>query len=270
MHCYRSLVSGGFALALLATGCATSDDGTLTWEEFEAQAYREPDTGMYVVNGDELAETTAHLQEAYWRYRDSVSGGDIQSTELPSIVNVVGGQWDVWKGAAAQNLTYCVDKQSFGSRYSAVVSAMSSATGAWEAAGNMEFIHSSSLDANCNKRSAVVFNVRQVCTGRYLARAFFPSTSRSGREILVDCTSFGNIKPWSLTGVLRHELGHTIGLRHEHTRPESGTCFEDNNWDDLTSYDSASVMHYPQCNGTNNGDLTLTTRDKTGAGILYP
>ena len=83
-------------------------------------------------------------------------------------------------------------------------------------------------------------------------------------------TSFGNISPWTLTGVLRHELGHTLGFRHEHTRPESGTCFEDNNWRALTAYDSSSVMHYPQCNGTQNGDLVLTNLDKTGAHALYP
>jgi hypothetical protein len=268
MHCFRNF---GIALALLAaTGCATTEDGPLTWEQFRDQAYQEPDTGMFIVNGDELAETVALLEEAYWRYRDGAAGGEIQSAEQPSIVNTVGGSWDRWSASQAQNLTYCVDQRSFGSRYSAVVSAMNSATGAWESAGRINFVHSSSLDASCNKRSSVVFNVRQVCSGRYLARAFFPSTNRSGREILVDCTSFGNIKPWSLTGVLRHELGHTIGLRHEHTRPESGVCFEDNNWDDLTTYDSGSVMHYPQCNGTNNGDLSLTTKDKTGAGILYP
>ncbi len=68
---------------------------------------------------------------------------------------------------------------------------------------------------------------------------------------------------------MRHELGHTIGLRHEHTRPESGTCFEDNNWRALTSYDAASVMHYPQCNGSNNGDLNLTAADKAGVAALY-
>ena len=27
----------------------------MSWEEFQAQAYQEPDTGIYVVNGDEIA-----------------------------------------------------------------------------------------------------------------------------------------------------------------------------------------------------------------------
>jgi hypothetical protein len=88
--------------------------------------------------------------------------------------------------------------------------------------------------------------------------------------VLIATSSFGNISPWTLTGVLRHELGHTIGFRHEHTRPESGACFEDNNWRALTAYDSSSVMHYPQCNGTQNGDLVLTNLDKQGASALYP
>ncbi|MDI3287927.1 hypothetical protein QHF83_31735 [Polyangium sp. 15x6] len=57
--------------------------------------------------------------------------------------------------------------------------------------------------------------------------------------------------------------------RVEHTRPEAGACFEDNNWRGLTSYDSGSVMHYPQCNGTNSWALTLTTKDKQGAASLY-
>jgi hypothetical protein len=73
----------------------------------------------------------------------------------------------------------------------------------------------------------------------------------------------------TLTGILRHELGHTIGLRHEHTRPESGTCFEDNDWRGVTDYDAFSVMHYPQCNGQGDWSLTLTAFDQNGIACLY-
>jgi hypothetical protein len=58
------------------------------------------------------------------------------------------------------------------------------------------------------------------------------------------------------------------GLRHEHTRPESGTCFEDDNWRPLTPYDSSSIMHYPQCNGTSS-NLSMTATDRHGAAALY-
>ena len=64
-----------------------------------------------------------------------------------------------------------------------------------------------------------------------------------------------------------HELGHTLGFRHEHTRPEAGVCFEDNNWRPLTPYDSDSIMHYPQCNGTSS-DLGFSPLDAQGVAAL--
>lgn len=258
----------------LVVGCGSND--VLDYDEFKAQAYQEPDTGYYILNGDELVETEDAMREAYDAYLASVAdaadrAAGLSVIEQPLIVNRVGGADDKWPSSTAQNLTYCIDQQSFGSRYSTMVTAMNSATGAWETAGNVNFVHASAQDGNCNNRNNnVVFNVRQVTSSQYLARAFFPSSKRRSREILVATSSFGNIQPWSLAGVMRHELGHTIGFRHEHTRPESGTCFEDNQWRALTAYDSASVMHYPQCNGSNNGDLSLTNLDKAGAAALYP
>ncbi len=241
----------------------------LTYEQYKALAYQEPDTGVFISNGDELVQDEGELRQLYNRYAEQFS--DLRTTSGELIVNRVGGRDDRWSDAIASNITYCVSQSSFGSRYSAVVNAMNSATSAWEGAARVNFVHASAQDGNCTRNnSGVVFNVRQVSTSQYLARAFFPSSSRRNREVLISTSSFGNISPWTLAGVLRHELGHTIGFRHEHTRPESGTCFEDNNWRALTSYDSASVMHYPQCNGTNRGDLVLTSKDTSGARALYP
>ncbi|WP_375766910.1 M12 family metallo-peptidase [Archangium gephyra] len=105
----------------------------------------------------------------------------------------------------------------------------------------------------------------------YLARAFFPNSSRSGCNVLIDSSGFTMTGAVTLTGVLRHELGHTLGFRHEHTRSTSSGCYEDSQWRALTStYDRYSVMHYPQCNGLNTGDLILTSLDKSGARSLYP
>lgn len=264
---------GTFVLVAVAmVGCGgAAPEGTLTWEQFRAQAWQEEDTGVYVTNGDEIAEDLEQLAEQYRRYaEEQARPADLAVEESNLCVNVVNGKDDKWTSAAAANITYCVSSSSFGSRYSAVVTAMASAASAWEGTANVNFVHASQYDGSCSKTSPTVFNVRMVRTTQYLARAFFPSTSRSGREVLISTSSFGNISPWTLAGVLRHELGHTIGFRHEHTRPEAGVCFEDNNWRALTSYDSSSVMHYPQCNGTQKGDLVLTSLDKSGARSLYP
>jgi hypothetical protein len=114
--------------------------------------------------------------------------------------------------------------------------------------------------------------VRPVNVGDYLARAFFPDEPRAARNVLIDESSFQLAPPpekLQLAGILRHELGHTLGFRHEHTRPESGTCFEDSNWRPLTSYDAFSVMHYPQCNGLGDWSLVLTPRDMAATACLY-
>lgn len=257
-------------LALLGCGVGTPDDADapLSYEAFKSRVYVEPDTGVYVLNLDEIAETEDQVRDAYLRYLDSRHEG-VKRDGL--IVNTIGGVNDKWSATAARNITYCVSSSSFGSRYSTVVAALNSATAAWEGTANVNFVHSSTLDSKCTRTTTgVVFNVRMVSNQAYLARAFFPSTTRSGRELLIDSSSFGSISPWTLTGILRHELGHALGLRHEHTRPESGTCYEDSSWRALTAYDASSVMHYPQCNGTQTGDLVLTQKDKDGARLLYP
>ncbi|HYG70309.1 MAG TPA: M57 family metalloprotease [Anaeromyxobacteraceae bacterium] len=254
-------------------GSEVSEPSLLTWEEFRDAAYQEPDTGVWITNGDELAETEALLREAYDRYAaeraEPLDAKFARASDAPLIVNTVSGRDDVWPQSVALNITYCVDQKSFGSRYAAVVSAMNAAAADWESAASVNFVHASQYDANCTSRTNVVFNVRQVTSVQYLARAFFPSTSRRSRELLIASSAFGNIQPWTLTGVLRHELGHSIGFRHEHTRPEAGTCYENDSWRALTAYDSDSVMHYPQCNGTNDGDLVLTSLDRSGAAALY-
>lgn len=264
------------AIGLVTIGCSSSSDtDVLTYEEFKAQAYQEPDTGIYIVNGDEPVETEEQMRQMYEAFLDSAARADdptYASTEQTSIVNRrSNGADDKWTAQQALNITYCVSQSSFGSRYNTVVNAMNSAAAAWEAASSgINFVHNTAADGNCNaSTTGVVFDVRQTNTNQFTARAFFPSSSRASRNVLIASSAFSLSGPVTLTGVLRHELGHTIGLRHEHTRPESGTCFENNAWRALTSYDSASVMHYPQCNGSQSGDLVLTTRDRQGADALY-
>ena len=109
----------------------------------------------------------------------------------------------------------------------------------WENASNVNFTHVSSQDGNCwTGNNSVLFSVEPTFTTQYIARAFFPSSPDSQRNVLVNADSLQSSGSWTPGNILGHELGHTLGFRHEHTRPEAGTCFEDNNWYPLTPYDS--------------------------------
>ena len=258
-----ALTSAAVLAATVATPAKATTEGDVpSFSEFHASAYQDADK-QYIVNGDEPIATTGELKAYY----DRMIHGSEQAMENGLVVNTVGGVDDKWTASQVRNLTYCVSTK-FGSRYTDVVNAMASGAQLWEDASAADFIHVASQDADCNTRNkSVVFSVEPVSTTQYIARAFFPSTPKRSRNVLID-DSIWTSGSWTPTNIIGHELGHTLGFRHEHTRPEAGTCFEDNNWRPLTAYDSASIMHYPQCNGTSS-NLSMTATDRQGAAALY-
>jgi hypothetical protein len=256
--------TGVLAVGLAAPAIGAGDgSGAPSYQEFKASTFRDID-GQYIVNGDEVASNNGDLRQFY----DRMMGPKKTKTD-GLIVNTVNGRDDKWSASQALNLTYCVSTK-FGSNYAAVVNAMNSGAGLWEnATTKVNFTYIPSADTNCTVRNnSVLFSVEPTSTSQYIARSFFPSTADRGRNILVNAVSMQNSGNWEPGDILGHELGHTLGFRHEHTRPEAGTCFEDNNWRPLTPYDSVSIMHYPQCNG-GSSDLEFSSLDRQGVVALY-
>lgn len=262
-------------LAAQARSRAPADD----FEAFRDSVTYLPETGKYYVNGDEPIRNEKLLRE-FWEQHILSSPLQVPSTgpdERPEfIVARNGGLDQIWSPEDRRRLTYCVSA-SFGGNHAPVAAAMINASAAWEAVADLDFIYLPTEDGDCNPRNdRVMFDVSPRQTnGAFYALAFFPNEPRLARSLHIDPISFALNPNRALTldGILRHEIGHIIGARHEHLRPEAGKCFSDAEWRAVTNFDANSVMLYPHCgpDGGASSDATfrLTAFDMNGAACIY-
>lgn len=180
----------------------------------------------------------------------------------------------LWNENDRHDLTYCISNR-FKELKPTIERAMSIASQDWMEYAGITFKYLPEEDERCNKKRSrapkVRFKVKIVRSIRYPygARAFFPYDERDQIDFKISTVEkdFNN-----LLRVTRHELGHVLGLRHEHIRfenPMRDKCDEkDDHFEGITDYDQESIMHYSKCGSTKNYELS--TKDREGIAKLYP
>jgi hypothetical protein len=241
---------------------------------------------LYRVEGDMLLDEdqldiyaqqreALEKERAMQKERAALGAGDVAPQEgRSSLVGVTAnGKLVRWRPGTV--LTYCVLKNTFASqqRYDQAVAGMKQATWAWENTCGIKFQHKPELDNSATtKPDGVLFTVREIdASGQFIASAFFPNDPKNRRRVLIDPSYFDPNLGFDPVGVLRHELGHVLGFRHEHIRSQAPpSCPDETLADtlDLTQYDPQSVMHY-FCGDVGSKTLMITDVDKIGSQKLY-
>ncbi len=208
----------------------------------------------YVVEGD-LLLTDQQLRD--YLVNAASGGAPLLSNEL--IVNTSAGRDDIWP-RDNRKLSYSIDRASFGPGQAAIVQEnLAKAAKAW-----IDACPSCGLSFRLNdavqrpRRKPMHFVVRKVSSGGLLATSFFPSDEAANMVLVIDQSYFTT--RYDPVGILRHELGHILGYRHEHIEGIPGCYREGGTWRRLTAYDSRSVMHY-LCGGKRDLKFQLTPSD---------
>ncbi len=236
----------------------TTESGfVLDYEAYKNLMVREYD-GKYLVEGDIVFSSEKAVKDYYYSYIGE------QKIER-STGHLVNGKRDVWGADQRKNLTYSISSSFSSSQASIVATRMNTAAGDWENVADVNFIDVTNTGTN-----EVVFKVRVATpdeeNASTIARAFFPN--EFARELVLFSKYF-DFTTADQERIMRHELGHILGLRHEQYWFSE---FSEDAVKLLTEPDTNSIMFSTfamssEYNYTGNGQIS--DLDAQGVRLLY-
>jgi hypothetical protein len=240
--------------------------------------------------------TASEKREIRPRFKYSFTSADPSiPTNVQAPLRAMSENGKVVRWTPGSKLKYCIRKSTFNGdteRYEDVKRRMQQACRDWEEKCNIQFEYMESLDSaqlgrvfptDSQGKRQVLFVVAQYELGETIARAFFPNDFINKRMLLIDFDEYYSPShKMDKTGILRHEIGHILGFRHEHIADNAPTwssdyCTQETSSGsiEITAYDRASVMHYP-CERKlmegplkENLELKITASDEIGARSIY-
>lgn len=281
----RTILQGLFKmLAIAAAGvvpCTASNEiireviisPDISWDEYRSAHIHHvgPET-LYRVEVDILLNE----DELYRYYMSRHVDGEISTITSPLVVNVDGTSDDLRPDPT--NIMYCY-VNGWGTNQGTYIAPglanvrrnLELGMRAWEGVANVKFRERDDLSGtnNCNNADTQPANLDFVVThyddrGRRVATGPYPSRPWTQQQLQVPVSGI----PVTLAV---HELGHTLGFRHEHVHADGPTlCTESGNSRDLTSYDPLSAMAYANCEINQEIVGSMPTRsDGIGARSVY-
>jgi len=203
--------------------------------------------------------------------------------------------WLIWDRTNAIDLRYCVTDNF--ADYERAVDEMVVATAEWQSRANVLFKHVVGEDDDCDSSNPNVDIAVGITTYTTLFGTLMgcgtPSfddwegtlpaglcPTGNGNEALngVLLLNYAAIdantgSDWTSLGVIRHELGHVLGLRHEFAFEPGEDCEDIEaapfGGVHLTEYDDQSVMQYPGSCGIPDGDFEISALDGVALRRLY-
>jgi hypothetical protein len=240
-----------------------------TWSEFRDEARRTIPDGAtyYVFEHDIFVPTEPELRLLFEQKYHSI-------VKKSTVRVKTDGSDDLWP---AGNITWCVSSQ-FGPEMERAKADFAIAAAQWEAVTNKQFEFLDAANGQTCAGSNAQVEVRP-CTTLGCTVGCFPSTCPTGYPAGVWINyneGLAKNAAYTWLGMWTHELGHVLGLMHEHVNRSCST--ETGPARIVNSYDRDSAMHYPDgnfaggvnlngCGSLSNGQLTNTDRD--GASALY-